>query len=183
LSTSLRYEFSLAAAETVRANQVIARRSPMAWMQLAIWPILGFLALPYLLGGSSWRDLRLLFITGAFLALLQLAVPWLQRRQLRKVYAETPTLRGPQVYELDQAGLHIRGGSAVTSLGWDAVLEVLETKEGFLFFFAKQSGYLLPKRAVGDAAALAELRAFVRAMVGARAAGLADAPGVSAVRA
>ncbi|HET7551389.1 MAG TPA: YcxB family protein [Gemmatimonadaceae bacterium] len=134
------------------------------------WPLLVGLALLSLTTGHSWRDLRLLGIAALILGVLQLLLPIIQRWQVRRSYAEMPTARDAQVFRLSDAGLQMSAGNTSTTVGWDVVLEARETREFFLFFFAKRRAYYLPKRAVGDAVEQELVRDLLRAALGQRAA-------------
>jgi hypothetical protein len=172
VTAPLIYEFNIDPAETVRASRVVQRRQRFAWIAWAVWPILIALAVWYLATGVPWQKLWLLGLVALFLLTLQLLTPWIQRWQLRRAYAETPILRGPQVYQFSDAGLSITGEAATTTLGWDSFVEAAETDEFFLFFYSKQCAYYVPKRAVGKAIYQRALRALLRAKLGRRAAGL-----------
>jgi hypothetical protein len=172
MTAPLIYEFTIDSAETVRASRFVQRRQRFAWIAWAIWPILLALAVLYLATGVPWQKLWLLGLVAVFLLAVQLLTPWIQRWQLRRVYAETPNLRGPQVYQFSDAGFSITGGAATTTLGWDSFVAVTETDEFFLFFYSKRYAYYLPKRAVGKGIYQGALRGLLRAKLGRRAAGL-----------
>ena len=133
------------------------------------------MAVFYLATGTAWQDLWLLGVAALFLGALTLATPWVQRRQLRRAYAETPSLREPQVYRFSDAGLSITGGPATITLGWDAIVEALETEEFFLLFYSKQCAYYVPKRATGGIAEQGALRALLRRHLDTRASTLGPA--------
>ena len=172
MSAPLTYEFQIDSAETVRASRVVRRRQRFAWIAWAVWPVLVGLAALYLASGVPWQNLWLLGLVALFLLTLQWLTPRIQRWQLRRAYAETPNLRGPQVYQFSDAGLSITGGAATTTLGWDSFVEVAETDEFFLFFYSKQCAYYVPKRAVGKGIYQRALRGLLRAKLGRRAAGI-----------
>ena len=172
MTAPLTYEFQIDSAETVRASRAVQRRQRFAWVAWAIWPLLLALAVFYLTSGVPWQNLWLLGLGALFLLTLQSLTPWIQRRQLKRAYAETPNLRGPQAYQFSDAGVAITGGAATTTLGWDSFVEVAETEEFFLFFYSKRGAYYVPKRAVGKEIYQRALRALLRAKLGTRAAGL-----------
>jgi hypothetical protein len=172
MTAPLTYEFQIDSAETVRASRAVQRRQRFAWIAWAIWPLLLALAALYLATGVPWQDLWLLGLVALFLLTLQLVTPWIQRWQLRRAYAETPNLRGSQVYQFSDAGLSITGGAATTTFGWDTFVEAAETDEFFLFFYSKRCAFYVPKRAVGKGIYQSALRALLRAKLGRRAAGL-----------
>lgn len=172
MTAPLTYQFHLDPAETVRASRLVLQRGRFAWMHRFVWPLLLGLAILSLITGDSWRDLRLLGIVALLLGSLQLLAPIIQRWQVRRSYAEMPTARSMQVYHFSDAGLQMSAGAASTTIGWDVVLEARETREFFLFFFAKRRAYYLPKRAVGDAAEQRHLRDLLRMALSSRAASI-----------
>ena len=172
MTAPLTYEFHLDPAETVRAGREVQRRQRLAWIEWAVWPMLAILTAFYLISGTPWQDLWLLGLVAAFFLCLRWLAPRIQRWQLRRAYSETPSLRGPQVYQFTDAGLTIRGGAASTTLGWDSFVKADETREFFLLFYSKRCAYYLPKRVAGDEGERNALRALLRAKLGARAAGL-----------
>jgi hypothetical protein len=180
MSAPLIYEFHIDPTETVRASRVVQRRQRFAWITWAVWPLFAALAVFYLATGTPWQDLWLLGVAASFLLALQLLAPRLQRWQLRRAYAETPNLRGPQVHQFSDSGLSITGGSAATTLGWDSFVEVTEVNDLFLFFYSKKGAYYLPKRVVGGEVERRALRKFLRGRLGPRAAGIrSDEPGLA----
>ena len=172
MSAPLTYEFQLDPTETVRASRVVQRRQRFAWITWAIWPLLAALAGFYLVTGTTWQNLWLLGLVATFLLALQVLGPRFQRWQIRRAYAQTPNLRGPQVYRFTDTGLSITGGAAATTLGWDTFVEVAEVDDFFLFFYSKKCAYYLPKRVVGAEAEQSALRKLLRAKLGPRAADL-----------
>jgi hypothetical protein len=169
MATSLTYEFLLDPAETVRAGQHVQHRQRFAWLRWAVWPTLAILGILYLSGGARVEELRLLVVVALVVASGQLVGPWIQRRRYRRLYAETPGLRGPQVYRFSSDGVVMSGSAAATTLGWDAIIEAEESDDVFLFFFNKKCAYYLPKRVVGGATAESELRELLRTHLGPRA--------------
>lgn len=161
--------FQADATQTVRASRVAQRRGGLSWVRWAIWPLLLGLTLMYRLNGVPWNQLGLLYFAALLLAALSFGAPWLQRRQLRRAYAESPIMREPQRYEFSVQGFTIRGGPAATTLGWDAIREAVETDEFFLLFFAKKTAYYLPKQALADHRAAADLRELLHSVLGSRA--------------
>ena len=173
------YQFRLDPAETIRATRFVQQRRPLAWASWLAWPALIGLALLYLSTGTPLRDMWLLVIAAGGLLGMQLLSPLVQRWQVRRAYAEPPGLQEPQRYELTAAGLVMSGGAASVTLGWEAILEVTETPEFYLFFFSKRCAYYLPKRVVGGAAEQRSLRTFLRMHLGSRATGLLEDSGAA----
>ena len=169
MSLPLTFEFLLNPAETVRAGQHLRRRQRFAWVGWAMWPMFAILVILHLSVGGQLEELRVLGSVALVIGLGQLLGPWIQRRRYRRLYAETPGSRGPQVYRFDADGLMMSGSVAAITLGWDAITEADETDELFLFFFNKQGAYYLPKRAVGGAPVESKLRELLRTHLGDRA--------------
>jgi len=131
--------------------------------------MLAILGILYVGSGVPAEELRLLGVVALVMAAGQLLAPLRQRRRYRRLYAETPGLRGPQVYRFSSDGVVMSGAAAATTLGWDAIIEADESDDVFLFFFNKKCAYYLPKRVVGGATAESELRQLLRMHLGARA--------------
>lgn len=172
MSAPLVYQFHLDPAETVRASRLVLQRGRSAWLRWLVWPLLLGMAILYLVTGYSWRDLQLLGIAALFLGSLEVLAPIIQRWQVRRTFAEMPTTRSTQLFHFSDAGLQMSAGAASTTVGWDVVLEARETREFFLFFFARRRAYYLPKRAVGKAEDQRILRDFLRVVLGSRAASM-----------
>ena len=169
MSNPLVFQFSLDPAETVRASRVIQRRGWFGWVSRAVWPLLVLLTVLYLISGASLQELWRLGLVAIILAVLSFGSPMLQRWQLRRAYNNTPNLRGPQKYQLSDAGVQITGGAGNVSLGWESFVEVAETDEVFLLFYSKRCAYYLPKRAVPSPTDIQAVRDLLRKHVGARA--------------
>ena len=95
--------------------------------------------------------------------------PLIQRHRLRRLYTDTPSLRGDQTYVLTPDQLECANALAHSVMRWDGLTEIAETDEFFLFYFSKKRAYYLPKAVVGGAAEEERLRSFLRDRVGTRA--------------
>lgn len=175
MTAPLIYQFHLDPAETVRASRLVLQGGRSAWLRWLVWPLLLGMAILYLATGYSWRDLQLLGIAALFLGSLEVLAPIIHRWQVRRIFAGMPTARSTQVFHFSDAGLQMSAGAASTTVGWDVVLQARETREFFLFFFAKRRAYYLPKRAVGSTEDQQILRDFLRTALGSRAASIAEA--------
>jgi hypothetical protein len=173
MTSPLTYEVILDAAETVQASRALRRRQRFAWLEWAVWPLMGGVALLILLLGRDWRALWPLAAVALVLLLLQPASTWLMRWQLRRAWRETPSLQGPQVYEFSDSGVTITGGASSIRLGWDSFVDAAETEAFFLLYYSKRFAYYLPKRVVGSEAELHSLRELFARKLGTRATGLA----------
>ena len=174
---ALTFEFRLDPAETVRASQIVARRRPFGWTERWALPLIVGSGLVFIALGKPWQEMWLLGGIALALLLLQIFIPIVQRRALRRAYDETPSLRGPQVYEFSETGLVMTGVGSSTTVGWDSIVEAIETKEFFLLYFSKRSAFYLPKRATSDEAQRTALRDLLRTQLGHRAAGLYERSG------
>ena len=170
----LTFAFQLDPAETVRASQIVARRRPFGWTERWALPLIIGFGLLFAALGVPWKNLWLLGAIALALFLLQLFIPIVQRRHLRRAYDDTPSLRGPQTYQFSDTGLVISGVSSSVSLGWDSLVEAIETREFFLFYHTKRAAFYLPKRAAPDEAQRAALRDLLQTQLGSRAVGLGD---------
>ena len=169
MSAPLVFEFLPDAAETVRASALIQRRARFGWVRLTLWPALIFLGALYAYSGVAWRDMWLLYLSAAFVLMLTVGGPAIQRWQLGRLYAGSPILRAPQQYEFTVDGVSIRGGPAASTMRWDAFREAVETDEFFLFYLSPRIAYYLPRRAITDRRAANELRVLLHSVLGDRA--------------
>lgn len=164
----LTFRLDLDPAETVRATRAARKTRRWAWLSWAIYPVILLTCVLYLATGTPLWELWRYAAVMAGLAALSLLASFTQRRALRRAYQNTPSLRVPQVYTFSDAGLSIANGMATTSLGWDAFVRAMETREFFLLFYNDRSAYYLPKRVIRGPAAEAELRALLDAHLGVR---------------
>ena len=169
---ALTFEFKLDPAETVRASRVVARRRPFGRIEPYTVPAFVAFGLFFVAVGVPWQSLWLLWAVVVGLLLLQFIMPIVQRRQLRRLYDETPSLRSPQTYEFTDTGIVTSGGATSTTVGWDSLVEVIETDEFFLFYHTKRTAFYLPKRVVTEEEQRAALRQLLRTHLGDRARGL-----------
>lgn len=156
---SLSYRFVQTPELHYAASRAVEGRSQARnWCN---WIILGlpvFLVVLALATGESlasaiWRNV--FWIVFAPLTVF-VALPWLERWQIRRYHARTPSVRGEQTFTIDEAGLHMAGAYASTTLRWDALTEVVESKDFFLFYISEGRAHFLPRSAVPDVAGLRE---------------------------
>jgi membrane-bound metal-dependent hydrolase YbcI (DUF457 family) len=178
MTAPLAYEFRPNPDETIRANRDVLRRRRFGWLHSgiwdwALWPVAVGMAVLYFFLPGDVRTLWLVGTVAFFLAaVVGLATPLIVRRQLRRQYSDTPSLRGPQVYQFSDGGLAMTGGATTTTLGWDSLVEAAETDAFFLFYHSKRQAFYLPKRVMGDEQQLQQLRQLLRTRLGPRAAGV-----------
>lgn len=172
MNTPLTFAFRLDPAETVRAGRDLERRKRFAWVTRLFVPAMATLVVLFVVSGTPFRDLWWLGVLSVVVVVGSALLPLILRWQLRRTYAETPNLQGPQVYQFSDGGLSMSAGAGTTTLGWDSFVEVIETKEFFLFYYSKRGAFYLPKHATGDEAQRTALRDLLRAHLGPRAEGL-----------
>ena len=123
MSNPLVFELVLDPAETVRAGQEIERRDP-SWQSWRLWAF--WLLIPLtMIVAFRWPIRALGAVLGAaiFAGLVALLTPALRRRRVRRTYAATPALAGPQRYEFTDVAmvLNVRGarGDEGGHLHWE----------------------------------------------------------------
>ena len=166
----LTYEFRLDAAEALRASRLLIWSGWRRWLWRG-FPV--FVVVLFLLAWWGGMSRAALARYAAVVVVLAVALPRVERWQLARGYARMPSLRVPQRFTFDAAGLRIAGAASAITLGWDAVVGARETPEFFFVLVGPRRGYYVPKRAVGGPEAEARLRALLRAHLGDRAAPLA----------
>ena len=170
MSDPLSFTFTLDPAEHVRAAGSLARRH-RSWFLRWGWAVI--VALPAMISLASGAPLTSLWPYGVMIfagGLYLLLAPPLLRRQVRRQLEQTPSLREPQTYRFAETSLQMGNPLAATELGWDAVIEAVETPEFLFVYFSPKCAYYLPKRVLGRRAE--DVRNFLRGRLGARAAGL-----------
>jgi hypothetical protein len=165
----LSYQFVLDAAETVRASQAVARRARRRGLVLALYGICFAPIAVAVVTETVDRVLPPYLLVLAVILVGALAWVPIQRYRLRRLYAETPSLRGLQTYVLNTDQFECANDLSHSTMQWDAFTEVAETSEFFLFYLAKKRAYYLPKTAVGGASEEDRLRQFITSQLGARA--------------
>jgi|688.fasta_scaffold802347_1 hypothetical protein len=165
------FEFESARREHVRASRVISLRRPIIRTLLAMSVLAALAATLAFLMGPTWigRVPSFLLGLGWFLPVGVLAGliigPEVQVSALRR---RNLAAAGPQVYKLTDSGLEACSTGVTTTLKWDNIVEVVETREFFLFYFAASWALFLPKRVVPQES-LPLLRMSLAQRVGARA--------------
>jgi len=164
------YSFCPTAGERYRVTTLLVRRSclhqGMFWSLVAIpLVIIGFVGLTVAMGthtlgeaaaaGGLWVSVL------ACWGLAFVGFPLLRYWNAQGVTRDNPALRGTCEFEFGPDGLVTRTGITESKLGWEAVLEVVETDKFLLFFFSRQCAYFLPKRAIPPDE-LPVLRGFLR---------------------
>jgi hypothetical protein len=155
----MKFTVTLTQWDYLRAIRTIKRRS---WMSIftygffLVLPLLGFVALLFL--PVPWAELPFnpwLMLAGP---LFVLTLPLLWLLNIRLALRNNAAARGPQTIEVNESGLRFSGGLYQSELKWEAILEVVETRDDFLFYISNRFAYFLPKRAVSSSDELRELR-------------------------
>jgi hypothetical protein len=169
-TSTLTFKFDWKLAEHARFATFLNREyySRGIWRFVA-WGLILLVAASLLLG-------LVLALTGDISALIQLSpwiilivlwlwffrsgAGWVQAWQTRR---HDPNVCHPFTHTLTPSGLHIKTETAEVELKWSGLHKVRERPLFFAFYYSKRCAYQLPKRAVGDDAAIAAVREYVRA--------------------
>ena len=166
---SFTFHFELATDEQVRASRLINLRRPVIKSMLAGSVALGLAATGAFVTGVAWpfQDASNLVLAWCIpvgvLAGLFLG-PQVQVQALRR---RNRTAAGAHVFSLTDAGLNMSSLGASATLQWENVVEVFESREFILFYFASSFAQVLPKRVVPQES-LPSLRAALAHWVGKR---------------
>jgi len=161
---TLAFTFKPTPAEHSRAFMFMLRRKRGYWITMAVLTLIIFVIaiVPatqgYSVGEVASTVLPYLLILGAIV----LALPLVQRWQLKRVYRQTPLWQQEQTHEFAEAGFRMSNPLANTLMRWDAFREALETKEFFLLYVSGYMAYFLPKRAITARDQLQALRALLQ---------------------
>lgn len=104
-----------------------------------------------------------------FSLLLFVYFPWSFRRRIRKAYRNNPNAQRETTYRFTSRGIASSTAVGRSEAAWEAVTEVVETKEDFLFFFSRLSAYVVPKDAFSSPDERQQLRRIVMSFAGDRA--------------
>ncbi len=130
--------------------------------------LFGLAALLNVLNGHSGALLSLL-PWGVILVLwLYFLRSWAPRLMARSVARNDPSVKGVIHHRIAEDGLHIRTDVAAVTLTWSHILQVVETPEQFLYYYAPRTAYYTPRRAIPEGT-LEGLRDSLRRLIGSRA--------------
>lgn len=173
MADDLTFEFLLDDGEQVRAAALVARRrgGQRVWRWLGLGAVGVLLMLALML---RWSLLVLwpYVVIIAIVSTAQLFVPTVQRWQMRRMFRESPTVRGPLTYSFAETGLSLRTPITSAEIAWAGIEEATETPDMFIMFVGKRFAYYIPKRVVG--ARESQLRSFLRQRLGERAVALSS---------
>jgi hypothetical protein len=180
----LRTEFDYSFDDYYEANQALgkARRNGSVF-RVVLWTLIGIgvlcmalLTLVSFLGRSANKPtlretvLRLAYSpAGVWLGLFMLifAVIMLSRRRMVKVFWDgQPLLQQHFIFEADGESFTISSPLSVSRYLWAAVQKHIETKNLFLLCHSTLSFTMVPKRALGPAAAINEFRKMIETNIG-----------------
>jgi len=136
-----------------------------AWPLLLVAAVCGGLApVLILFGGRSPLAAKLIPFSGMSLMWLLgvlLAPQWKAARQWKaQLY-----LRKCSTVRMDAGGMEIKGEDMSCWAGWKAIVSVWETRNLFVFYYAPNFAYLLPKRFFQGAAEMAAFRALAASAI------------------
>jgi hypothetical protein len=170
MSVSTTFEYD--PAEHYSASQAVFRRGTARYLR---W---GFVALAIVLLWWNvvrhWNDASLSMVLASALPYVLLGAFWLfyfpyaQRRAARKLPEVDASVRGPQTRGVDVDGFHTRGNGVSLDVPWHAMVRGEETDRFFLFFYAKQLAYYIPKRVLSPSET-GDVRGLMREHLGERA--------------
>jgi drug/metabolite transporter superfamily protein YnfA len=169
MTASLKFEFALDAAETVRASQAIEKRARSVRLQAVLMLLF---AAPITMGivrGASSRFYAAYFSVLVVIILFSRIWPTIRERQVRKFYDAAPALRGIQRYEFADDGLALTNDHASNLVRWTAFTQAVETPEFFLLYYSPKCAYYLPKRIVANESQTDAVREFLREKLGPKA--------------
>ncbi len=116
--------------------------------------------------------------SGALLSLLPWAIVlvlwllffryWAPRLIARNVAKNDPSVKGVIYHRIADDGLHIRTSVATLTLAWSHILQVVETPDFLLYYYAPRNAYFTPRRAIPEAT-LQDLRDALHRLLGPRA--------------
>jgi hypothetical protein len=168
----LTISFPLPLREHYRAYRAAFHRQPSAWVAYAFFGVLPIVifAAGHFARGMDWAELWTedwhLLILGPLFVLV--GAPLLHLMNVRALRRGNRTLVGDQSYTFSSDGFRTWGPLFNTSLLWEAVDRVVETRAYFFIYVSAAAAYFVPKTAI-TSAQLRDLRALLAASLGSRA--------------
>jgi hypothetical protein len=147
---------------------LIGEQSRSGVWRVLRWVLVGLLALALLVAGAAavdgdWRSAVEL---GALWILVVALVSWFPtitgRLQAWRVKRSDPNVLDPIKHTIRDTGLHISMRTLDAELRWSGMQSVRETDSMFLFHYTKRFAYYLPKRALPDSEAVAQLSSWIQ---------------------
>ena len=168
---SFTFEFELTADEQTRASRAVILRRPVTKGMLVASALIAPLATVAFASGLLERlgDPWFLLLLGWCLPVGAVAgILMGPRSQVKALRRRNRAAAGPHVYRLAGSGLEASSTGTTTTLQWENVVEVFESREFLLFYVSTAWAYLLPKRVVPPES-LSGLRTALGQWVGDRA--------------
>jgi hypothetical protein len=103
-----------------------------------------------------WGVLFVIFFSPIFL----LVFPFLMLLLL--VLTRRAVLRRPVVYSLSTERIEARAADSESNIAWSTLVMIRETKKSFVFYSAKNRGFVIPKRCFADESEIETLRELIR---------------------
>lgn len=105
--------------------------------------ILGALMIVVSLNTKNW-----LLLIGGILLLLYL--PWVLFVKSRQQVLANPVFKETLHYVLDERGVTISQGEAVTTQSWDTMVKAVSTNKSIILYTSKVNATIFPKSQMGD---------------------------------
>src|SRR5258705_4883430 len=159
----LAFSFTSTPAEHSRVLTHMMRRKRSYWITMSVFAliILIIAILPATQGYSAAAVLSTVLPWLLIFGGIVVALPLVQRWQLKRLYQHTPTWQQEQTHEFSEEGVRMSNPLSNSIIRWDAFVEVVETKEFFLFYSSRSMAHFLPKRAITAPDQLRDLRALL----------------------
>ena len=162
---TLAFRFTPTPTEHSRVLMYMLRRKGGYWITMSVLAlvILIIAILQATQGYSAAAGLSTLLPYVLILGGIVVALPLLQRWQLKRLYRHTPTWRQEQTHEFSEEGVRMSNALSNSLMQWDAFVDVVETKEFFLLYSSRSMAHFLPKRAITTPDQLRDLRVLLEA--------------------
>ena len=159
----LTFRFTSTPAEHSRVLMYMLRRKRSYWITMSVLTVIILIIaiVPAIQGYSVATVLSTLLPYVLILGGIVVALPLLQRWQLKRFYRHTPTWQQEQTHEFSAEGVHMSNSLSNSLMRWDAFVEAVETKEFILLYSSRSMAHFLPKRAITTPEQLRDLRALV----------------------
>lgn len=169
MTESASYTFDWRRPEHARVSALLVRemfgrggRRAFKWIVIGVWLLAVAMAVTGIAMGDlsiAWQLVPPLVVLTAMLVLFYRITGWLHAWQVGR---NDPNVAHRITHTLDASGFHVATHSATVDLRWDRVHKVRETEDMFLVYYIPRYAYFLPKRAVGSAREVEELRGRIR---------------------
>ena len=144
----MQIEYEISEQDFINGQRLAIRNSPKLlarWSRLVL-PLFGLGLLLFLLNavkqqGFSWR-----VIPGLAFCLLFMALPFLNTRTQRMLYAKTTAMHGRLTLGVDEDELRFQGPTFSSEVGWSNFCKFLEDKTSFVLYQNQQVINIVPKR-------------------------------------